>query len=323
MRIQTLHLIILFILFPGSEMVRGQGIERFTLDDFDLRGPVEKCVVITAYGKEEYSFNREGLLTRVLTRYNEQDLDITHYRYRDNLLSEKRDEVYRDGKFDTSTSLAHFYSRDTLGENDSLPSYVLRERILSYDQQINELNEFYYNEDGRLTRRVHSTAEGIDDLTQTYESSGDTLIGRVYQNDVLTQLLKEYAVIRDSADTLKYKENTKYISGEPETRDLKILDPAGKVLEQQQWIFDPAMNKFRSEKRTQYTYNEEGVLKEEVSSIAKRKEKKEYIYQFDNGKGGNWVKQIILPENAYTTRKITYYKKEEKKGSGKEKRERN
>ncbi len=34
---------------------------------------------------------------------------------------------------------------------------------------------------------------------------------------------------------------------------------------------------------------------------------KNYIYQYDNGEKGNWIKQIITPDNSYITRKITYY----------------
>ena len=35
--------------------------------------------------------------------------------------------------------------------------------------------------------------------------------------------------------------------------------------------------------------------------------KKEYIYQYDMAENGNWIKQIVIPDNTYTTRKITYY----------------
>jgi hypothetical protein len=34
---------------------------------------------------------------------------------------------------------------------------------------------------------------------------------------------------------------------------------------------------------------------------------KKFIYQYDNGDKGNWVKQIITPDNSYITRKIAYY----------------
>jgi hypothetical protein len=35
--------------------------------------------------------------------------------------------------------------------------------------------------------------------------------------------------------------------------------------------------------------------------------KKEYVYQYDREGEGNWIKQIVRPENTYKTRKITYY----------------
>ena len=45
-----------------------QEIKIFSVEDFDLKGPVKFCWVATDYGKEEYTFNKEGILKNACTR---------------------------------------------------------------------------------------------------------------------------------------------------------------------------------------------------------------------------------------------------------------
>lgn len=56
---------------------RAQDIESFGRGDFDLRHNVERCLVSTPYGKEEYGFNEAGQLIKSITRYNETDYDAS------------------------------------------------------------------------------------------------------------------------------------------------------------------------------------------------------------------------------------------------------
>lgn len=300
-----LFLIASFLPVP---ILLGQGIERFSLQDFDLSGPVKQCDVLTAYGKEEFHFNKDGLLTKVVTRFNENDQDITHYRYEAGQLSVKRDEVYRDGAFDRSTSMAHFYTRDTL-RKDSVVRTVLKERILSYDKDLNELNEYYYDREGRLTKSVRVTEGGIDEIQVAYERKGDTLLTHHYQNELISAMRREYPVISESGDTLLYKQNTEYLSEMPAARTLEIYDSRGNLKEKRSWKYNPEKEVFNRVETFKYSYNDQGVLQKEVHSTGKQVRKKEYVYQFDNDNTGNWVKQIILPDNAYVTRRITYYPK--------------
>ena len=56
--------------------------------------------------------NKNGLLTKSVTRYNDTDYDVTYYKYAEGERSiEKRSETYRDNKFDPSTSIANFYEK--------------------------------------------------------------------------------------------------------------------------------------------------------------------------------------------------------------------
>src|SRR5690606_517432 len=93
--------IYMFWLFESlvSHGLSAQEIKIFSIGDFDLKGAVKSCLVITDYGKEEYDFNEDGLLTKAVTRYSDSDYDITLYKLNGKELSEKRVENYRDGSF--------------------------------------------------------------------------------------------------------------------------------------------------------------------------------------------------------------------------------
>ena len=62
--------------------------------------------------------------------------------------------------------------------------------------------------------------------------------------------------------------------------------------------------------RTTYVYDENNMLIKEVAKGINTTEDKNYLYQFDNKENGNWVKQIVTPENLYISRKITYYEED-------------
>ena len=135
--------------------------EVFSLSDFELRGPVRTCTVLTDYGEERFEFDRDGRLTKSLTRYSDSEYDITYYRYRGPDLSERRDEVYRDGGFDKAASFARFYEYDTLSAN-------VVEKITSYDQLIREQLTYEFDSIGRLERLVRIHQEGIDETQVQY-----------------------------------------------------------------------------------------------------------------------------------------------------------
>ena len=62
---------------------------------------------------------------------------------------------------------------------------------------------------------------------------------------------------------------------------------------------------FAKEGVQKYHYDESGMLLSLESGTGAMIEKKEYIYQFDTN--GNWINEIITPDNTYKTRKISYY----------------
>lgn len=296
-------LVLMIFVLPLS--LFGQEIRIFTLEDFDLKDSVKTCLVSTKYGKEEYDFNRKGLLTKSVTRYNEADYDVVYYKYRDSLLVEKRSETYRDNKFDPSTSIAHFFELDTT-ENKKIT-----EKIISYDKEFLDQYVYTYDDKGDLTKMVRINNEGTDETLVEYKKyKGEYTITYLLNEVPLKSIRTSYQ--KKNGENQKIVLTKKFLKGEGNKAYEEVFNEKGLLLARQEFEYDAAAKKFVPTIRTSYAYDDKGMLVEEVTRGDNLLDKKEYIYQYDKEEGGNWVKQIITPENAYVTRKITYYKQEKK-----------
>ena len=127
---------LLFFSFVHVLGIWSQEVQIFRVEDFDLKGKVKSCLVITDYGREYFEFNEEGILIKTITQYNESDQDITDYKYSNGELLEKRMESYKNNVLDESTSMANFYTVDTV------PTRRVVEKIVSYDKQFLEKEEY-------------------------------------------------------------------------------------------------------------------------------------------------------------------------------------
>ncbi len=276
----------------------------FTLKDFDLRGTVKSCLVIADYGKEEFEFNREGLLTKNLTRYNETDYSITYYKYLNGQLLEKRDEIYREGQFDKQTSIAHFYEVDTTYNKK------VSEKIISYTGDVLSIYEYLYNEEGNIIEIIRSNNEGLDETNIEYSSyKGETTITYLLNGLILKSIRTSF---KKNSKGLKYSIvlTKEFIDGIPNKAQEQIYDSEDKLASVKEFNYDETKNSFVTIKAINYTYDTSGLLLKEVAKVEKSVNTKEYIYQFDGEEEGNWVKKIITPENLFTARSITYYQDE-------------
>ncbi|MGB5202755.1 hypothetical protein [Eudoraea sp.] len=276
----------------------------FTIKDFDLRGKVKSCLVITDYGKEEFEFDKEGLLTKNLTRYNETDYDITYYKYLNGQLMEKRDEIYREGQFDKQTSLAHFFEVDTTDNKK------VSEKIISYTGDVLDIYEYSYDKDDNLIEIIRSNNQGLDDTNIEYSSyKGETtityLLNGVILKSVRTSFKKNKKGIKNKIVLTK-----EFLNGIPNKAEERIYDSEGKLTSLKEFNYDETKKSFATIKDINYTYDAQGLLIKEVEKIEKSVNTKGYIYQFDGEEEGNWVKKIITPKNLFTTRSITYYQDE-------------
>ncbi len=297
-----LNLILMVLTFT----LQGQEIQLFTLVDFDLKGDVKFCLVSTDYGKEEYDFNRKGFLTKSVTRYNETDYDVVHYKYKQGELIEKRAESYRDNAFDPSTSIAHFY------EIDSTDYLKIQERIFSYDKEFLDEYVYAYDETGDLSSIRRTNNDGTD-ITQVEHKK--------YKGEyTVTYLLNGVPLKSIRTSTLKPKNKPEqkivltkeYLKGQETYAFEEVFNPAGMLLAQQEFEYNTEKSKFEPTIRTTFEYDDKGMLVSETIRSKSGTRTKEYLYQYDKQEGGNWIKQIVTPDNTYITRKITYYEAESK-----------
>lgn len=280
-----------------SSILFSQEIKIFKVEDFDLIGNVKSALVITDYGKEEYHFDEKGRLSKAVTRYSDDDYENTYYRYREGELIEKRVENYRDNAFDPATSIANFYQFDTTGLNKKVV-----ESIVSYEKEVLEKNTYHYNDTGVLVKIVHTDTDGTDEITLEYTKSEDDSVMIKKRNEMLLRSVRSVKI--DSIETKIVTDD--YISGDLSTRKKETFRN-NKLIFEARFIMDNATQKWIPQSEINYAYDGEGVLSQVTTKRGSMHSTKQYIYQFDGTRYNNWVKEIITPDNTYTTRRIDYY----------------
>ncbi|MBT9188599.1 hypothetical protein [Zobellia russellii] len=282
-----------------SSMVFSQDIEIFKISDFNLKGNVKSCLVITDYGKEEYYFNPEGFLTKSVTRYNDTDYETTYYKFKDGFLKERRIENYMDGVFDYATSIASLYEIDTVARK-------ITEKIVSYEKKQLEKNVYSYDTDEKLVKLVRTNTSGIDEIDFEYVKNDtvDTVSKKV--NGVLSKLVTTTSFVENDR---KFKKviSKNYMEGNLASKTVEVLNSKSKVIQHKEFMFDGSTEKWISLNDESYQYDENGFLSVVTTKKRFGELTQEYIYQFDGTSANNWVKEIITPSNTYTTRRIKYY----------------
>ncbi|HSR59357.1 MAG TPA: hypothetical protein VLL47_01320 [Robiginitalea sp.] len=279
--------------------------ETFTLNDFQLRGPVKTCVVKANYGEERFEFDREGKLVKSTTRYSDSDYDITHYLFEGPWLKERRDEVYRNKDFDLQTSIAHFYERDTTGN-------LLLEKIVSYDRNVQEQRALEYDPEGRLQRVVRSDLEGVDETRVEYESYKEEETVTYLLNGVVQKSVRTSHQARGK-ELLTVELTKEFLEGEPQRAYEQTREPGGRLIGQTEFAYEAEKNSFKPVSYTLYTYNEDGLLMEVSTRRGEgsaQPQTRKYVYQMDGSEPGNWIRQVVTPDNAIVVRQIAYYKPE-------------
>lgn len=286
----------IFILFPKA--ITSQEIKIFKATDFNLIGTVKSCLVSTNYGKEEYDFNEAGLLTKSVTRYSEEDYDITYYKYLNGMLLEKRLENYRENTFDSGTSIANFYTID------STSNLKITEKIVSYNKDFLDQYEYFYKDD-TLAKVIRTNNDGTDETLITYtnvkgERTKTSMLNGVKERSERISLKKENDSVIEKIVLAK-----KFINGKPSSALEEEFDGRKNLISKTQFFFSEKTKQFEPQEIVKYGYDVEGMLLTSNSTTGNVIEEKEYLYQFDEK--GNWIKEIITPDNAYKTRKISYY----------------
>ena len=291
---------IIFFLALG---LHSQEVQILTLEDFDLKGRVKSCLVITPYGRETFEFSPEGLLTKTITRYNELDQDITDYKFVKGELVERRTESYKNDVLDESTSMANFYTIDTTAQRKVV------EKIISYDKQFLEKQEYHYGAQGRLQRIITSNVDGVDETTFEYSPHRDGETVSTFTNGVLEKSVRTTGKKgpEGGQSSILTKE---YLDGQPNRAHEEVFNGKGKIISSEDFLYDFDAKEFVSQKK-KYHHYKDGVLDRVVTKTLTTESVEHYIFQFDAHSPSNWVKQIVTPQNTYTTRVITYYPEEE------------
>ncbi len=301
-------LLVFFFGLMFSASFQAQEIKVFQLGDFDLRGPVKSCLVVTDYGKEEYDFNEEGMLTKAVTRYSDGDYDVTLYKLDKGELLEKRVENYRDGVFVKNTSIANFY------EVDTTESKKITEKIVSYTKEFLDQYEYFYGEDGRLVSIKRTNDNGIDETHVKYEIYKGEFTETYYLNDVILKSVRTSKVKGKGGEMRKLVLIKEFLEGEPQKALEQVFGGDGKLISEKKFVYDDVKEAFVPLESLDYIYNEKGVLSSLKTKTEKYERVQEYIYQYDSTESENWIKQIVTPDNSYKTRKIKYYPQEESLG---------
>jgi hypothetical protein len=288
----------------SSSYLFGQEIRIFTVSDFDLHGQVKSCLVSTNYGKEEYDFDMEGRLTKSVTRYNDGDYDITYYKYKNGELIEKRLENYRDNVFDSSTSIANFYEIDTIGGRK------ITEKIISYDKVFLDRYEYYFDSNGLLKRLIRSNNNGNDETVISYTTFQDEKTKTIELNGEILESERTSSKKGKDGAINHVVLTKKFLEGEPNSAIEQVFNDKNELIASTAFFYNPASQQFVPEESTVFTYNDLGMLIKKTETANNQTETLEYIYQFDDGDTGNWIKQIVTPNNSFRTRKITYYPNE-------------
>jgi len=288
-------LMLLALTFSGLS----QETKLFKVSDFELNGKVKSCHISTDYGKEEYGFNEEGFLIESVTRYNDADYDLTLYKYQKGELLEKRVEQYRNKVLDRTTSIANFYVIDTTGNRK------VTEKIISYNKELLEQNEYFYNSDIKLSKIIRTNNDGIDETSVIYYQEDNATIADYFLNRELQKSISTSVKMESDTIPVKIIMTKNFFEGEPNSAIEKRFNASGKLSTETQLSYDMALKKFIPTETVLHTYLPSGMLAKTETKKGSGFETREFVYQFDGS--GNWVKQIVTPINTYKTRKIKYY----------------
>lgn len=291
---------VLLVPFGGAS----QETTIFKVSDFDLNGKVKSCLVSTDYGKEEYRFNEDGLLTEAITRFSDADYDVTLYKYKKGRLLEKRVEQYRDKRLERATSIANLFTTDSAAGDRKVT-----EKIITYNKEFLEQNEYFYTDKKLLSKIIRTTNDGIDETSVIYHEDENTQTAEYFLNSELQQSIHTAITMQSDSIPVKTITTKKFFEGKPSSAIEKTFTRDGKISSESKLSYNPNLEKFVNLSTVSHTYGPLGVVEKTVLKEGDNSETKEYLYQFDPF--GNWVKQIVTPTNTYKTRKIEYFETQE------------
>ncbi|RKR12916.1 hypothetical protein CLV91_1628 [Maribacter vaceletii] len=300
MKNYTLYFFV-FLFLNFFSPVNAQEIRIFSTKDFDLKDSVQTCLVNTKYGKEEYEFLKDGRLSKSITRHSDADYSITYYKYEEKFLIEKRFENYRENTFDPSTSIANIYTID------STTTLKITEKILTYSKEFLEQYEYTYSKEKVLEKITRTNDTGIDTTVITFTNFKGENTKTYSLNGEVIKSIRTSKIKRKNTPEQKLVLTKTFLNGEAISAEEDIVNLNGKIVSKTKFLFNTVKKEFEPQEVIRYDYNENDMLIKTEEKLEDTITIKEYVYQYDDGDSGNWIKQIITPDNSYKTRTITYF----------------
>ncbi len=280
-----------------------QEIITYDRSDFDLKGPVKSCFVFTKYGQEQYQFNKTGQLVEAATVFGENDSETTYYKYEKAKLVERRVENYDNGVLDKTTSMANFYSYD------SIPQLKIKEKIIGYDRTFVAQFNYRYDSIGQLTRVVRTNTQGrfITLISHQWDSLRTKKSTAYWLDSVPLKQID--SIFLKAGGTLSQLKTKEFDNGIPNALELRVFNKKGLEIELHSTIYIEKdallVPKKASSVRTKYDSNNHPI--EQIFERGVVRQTKKNLYQLDGSPFKNWIKKITTPDNTYTTRKIVYF----------------
>ena len=280
-----------------------QEIITYDRSDFDLKGPVKSCFVFTKYGQEQYQFNKTGQLVEAATVFGENDSETTYYKYEKAKLVERRVENYVNGVLDKTTSMANFYSYD------SIPQLKIKEKIIGYDRTFVAQFNYRYDSIGQLTRVVRTNTQGrfITLISHQWDSLRTKKSTAYWLDSVPLKQID--SIFLKAGGTLSQLKTKEFDNGIPNALELRVFNKKGLEIELHSTIYIEKdallVPKKASSVWTKYDSNNHPI--EQIFERGVVRQTKKNLYQLDGSPFKNWIKKITTPDNTYTTRKIVYF----------------
>ena len=298
---QLLNRIGVLLLIGTLSLFKAYGQQLKFRSDFSLNGPVKKCTVLTSYGKEIYSFTKDGKLQELTSYFDDNNYQQIRYTYKDSLLIERRIELYEMGKLDPQASSINVYQSDSTG-------LLQKQFIVDYNSNTLEELSYSYDSIGRLAQLKKLTKNGLS--TIQYTSATDSL-GHIHNTVLIDSVIRRQTDSIPLAllhkDSLTHTRTIYYLDGIEDRAEEKKYNHKSAIVYSKNELYLLDDNQWYVQKQEEFEFNEKGQMIQKVTKEGTTSFTQKFLYQTDGTEYQNWVKQIVMPNMTYITRIIEYF----------------
>lgn len=268
-----------------------------TINDFGLKGKVQKCIQQSEYGTETYEFDQKGRLLRLSSRLNQNQKEEIRFIYKNDTLDQKWIEVYLDNQLKKDMSFVfHFNYKEN----------TVEEWTIRLDEESVTKATYQYDDKSRLLYRLLS--DGLEEQRYDYQyiEAADSSVTGIYKNN---ERFERILNMKDTLGNTVKSIHEEWSQGALLRKNSFEKNEKGQITTEELIDFgiqnDTISNTLN--KKTTYSYDGNGNISNVVIRNDRISKRQNFIYQYDNHTPSNWVKKIELPSNKYINRIITYY----------------